>query len=101
MERYEYLRARKRCVRCQERDERTMSGKCLCKACAKKVSDRTPEAIERSREYMRNRRNRLKAAGLCVACGRVPVSGQVRCEACAAMNRVYMKRSRNNAAAGF
>ena len=34
------------------------------------------------REYMRERRMRLKEQGLCVQCGRMAVKGKTLCEAC-------------------
>lgn len=95
---YEYLKRHHRCVRCEARDARTESGKVLCERCNARQRDRqTPEAVEANRRCARERRARLKAAGLCVRCGARPArSERVSCEECARRDSYlsYAKRNR-------
>lgn len=86
--RIEYLKARQRCVVCAQQDAYTLVGRALCGDCC----ERRQEAHTRWREQNRERNNaremdryqRLKAAGLCVSCGRERDRTGVYCRRCAA-----------------
>lgn len=76
MNRYEYLRMQRRCVRCGGQDAKTQSGRCLCSACTEK-NGATARAVMKSLYAAR------KASGLCAKCGkRAPAEGYVLCTPC-------------------
>lgn len=76
------------CPRCKNWSE---PGRVYCKNCMKKIRAkqklRDPTG-EIHRQYCRDRRKRLKEAGLCVHCGKkLAIAGQVLCKECNAKNR--------------
>lgn len=77
------------CARC--RTAYAEPGRVYCKSCARRdkaMSERRDPGGEARRACCRERRARLKAAGLCVGCGkRPPVEGQTRCAVCARKKR--------------
>ena len=87
------------CPRCKSWAE---PGKVYCAACMRKVIYRQRERDptgEMRRAYNRERRARLKAAGMCTYCGKKKaVEGHVLCEACKRKNsesqKVYKMRKR-------
>lgn len=79
------------CTRCYT--ERPEPGKKLCFNCANLAATcnyvsrhrhpRTPEEIERDKDRCKSRYQRLKAAGLCVVCGKKPSeTGKTACWEC-------------------
>lgn len=77
------------CPRCHKRLGEP--GRVYCKPCLtiiKAVQDKRDPTREKRNAYSRERRARLKAAGLCTYCGKKKaVKGQVLCPACKAKNR--------------
>ena len=61
-------------------------GKVLCRKCAKHrlaVRYHNDPGGEKHKQYSRERRERLKAEGICIDCGRAPArDGGVRCVTC-------------------
>ena len=76
------------CPRCQNWAE---PGKLYCRRCYKRikaVQDKRDPTHELRNAYNRERRARLKAAGLCTCCGkRATHDGQVLCEHCKVKNK--------------
>ena len=73
-------------------------GRTYCKKCLQRKlamnERRDPDRVKRN-SYNRERRERLKAEGLCVDCGRRPaVEGQTRCPVCAQKKRESEQVSR-------
>lgn len=81
------------CVRCGK--AKAVPGHVLCWQCKVYMQDKNirrtlteteeqrKERLAKSAECCRNRHERLKAAGLCVTCGKRPAEpGRIRCEAC-------------------
>jgi hypothetical protein len=52
----------------------------------------------RDAERMRRRRERLRAAGLCISCGDIPATPYARCKPCRQSNLESVKRSQTGAA---
>lgn len=98
MEDYHFWRKLSRCVRCHTKDAFTMNGRCMCAECADKENAycreywrKHPELSEKRRLRRKERRERLKANGLCVTCAkREAVPGKADCSVCAA------KKNRRN-----
>ena len=92
MEGYYFWRKLSRCVKCHAKDAFTMNGRCMCAECADKANAyyreywrEHPELSEKRRLRRKERRERLKTEGLCVACGkRKAVPGKTNCSVCAA-----------------
>lgn len=76
------------CPRCKAWSE---PGRVYCKNCMKKIIARQRKRDptgEQHRAYSKERRARLKAAGMCTYCGKKPaVEGQVLCPSCKAKNK--------------
>ena len=76
------------CPRCKRWAE---PGRVYCKPCINLIMARRRKNDpdnEKGKTYNRERRERLKAAGMCVCCGkRKVVEGQVLCPVCKAKNR--------------
>lgn len=76
------------CPRCKNWAE---PGRIYCKACINLIMARRRKKDpdnEQGKAYNRERRERLKAAGICTNCGKKPaVKNQVLCPACKAKNR--------------
>lgn len=87
-ERYAWYKEHGICPRCRNWAE---PGKVYCKSCYKRMRaarERRDPTREKGKAYNRERRARLKAAGLCTCCGKSPTrDGQVLCEACKVKNR--------------
>jgi hypothetical protein len=85
-QRLEYLKTQHRCAWCARRDERTLSGKCVCSICAGKISE--------LRQYRTQYRRENK---LCVWCGKRDFrteSGKSLCEVCRMRRIEYDRRKR-------
>ena len=87
MKRYDYLKQQHRCVRCGERDERTVAGKTLCDKCSEQskyyANKHKKRYGEIKRKYSKERYYRLVSLGLCVCCGKESVkNNNRRCPAC-------------------
>lgn len=66
-------------------------GRVYCKGCTRKnkalIERRDPGHVKRV-AYCQERRERLKASGLCIDCGKHPaIEGQTRCPSCARKKR--------------
>ncbi len=84
------------CTRCGE--VKTENGRRTCKACtatlreyqrtywAKMPPEKKQAMHERNRKLNKKRYAELKAAGLCVVCGKPAKAGHVRCEKCELKN---------------
>lgn len=86
---YQLLKEHHICPRCKAQDDRTRSGKTYCLSCTElereyhSVHDKDPEVRKRSAARSKARREKLKAAGLCTACGKAPAyPGLTRCAVC-------------------
>lgn len=89
--RYEYLKARGRCVQCAQPAfaGRTMCAECLYKLTLRNIS----HTLSEDQKVQVNKAHResywaRKAAGLCVTCGKPAVQGRVRCMECLLKNRL-------------
>lgn len=87
MTRYEYRKMQQRCVKCNTRDARTMSGKSRCAECAEKAIRSSSAYYLNHREqvidYKLSRYQALRDSGVCPRCGkRPPKSGGVWCRYC-------------------
>ena len=96
--RYEYLKARGRCVECAQP---AFAGRTLCAECLYKLSLRnisrtlTDEQKLKQRDAVQRRYEALKAAGMCVQCGKKPAAnGRIRCPACLLNNRLAVQESK-------
>lgn len=90
--RYEYLKARGRCVKCAQPafDGRTLCAECLYKKTLRNI-DYVLTEEQKAKEYERKkeRRQNLKKAGICIACGKRPAAnGCVRCVECLLKDRL-------------
>lgn len=101
--RYQYLKARGRCVTCGERDAYTMAGRVRCADCTekKKPGDESYRNDEENRKKIAEKRTlrykRLKAAGICADCEkRDAAAGKVRCTQCLAKNRNSQRHKRED-----
>lgn len=65
------------------------AGKVRCSECL--AHYRTPEGRARVRKSFNKWRARKKAEGLCLVCGKVPVTVGTRCEACRQRHREYCR----------
>lgn len=87
-ERNEWYKEHGICPRCLNWSE---PGKVYCGNCYKRikaVQDRRDPTHELRKAYNKERRVRLKAAGLCTCCGKRPThDGQVLCEHCKVKNK--------------
>lgn len=95
--RYEYLTQNGRCVICTRRDERTLVGMRLCRACAEARAMRNlpMERQEKKRQQARERKHRLIEAGLCCRCGqRPPEDGYRTCRECRDREKDYQRQCR-------
>jgi len=95
MERYFWYKDAGICPRCLRYSE---PGKVYCKACyeknRRKAAERDPTG-EAKAKYMRERRARLKAEGICTDCGKRPaMEGKTRCMKC--MERAQDSRIKYN-----
>lgn len=100
---YEYYKHQHRCVACMRTDAFTLAGKVLCAECSEKNNERMRQTYSRDPsvklERQKERFERLKAAGICVQCGKRPVPDapiHSRCEYCRAKNarrRVPQKKA--------
>lgn len=86
---YHLLKERHICPSCKRQDAYTLAGRTYCMECAEKmrenhsVHDKDPEVRKRSAARSKARREKLKAAGLCTACGKEPAyPGLTRCAVC-------------------
>lgn len=89
MTRYEYRRTQQRCVKCNTRDARTMSGKSRCAECAEKASESTRKYYQNHRDhvmlYKSERYQTMRETGICPRCNkRRPESGRALCQYCLA-----------------
>lgn len=96
--RYEYLKARGRCVECAQP---AFSGRTLCAECLYKLSLRnigrtlTDEQKLKQRDAVQRRYEALKAAGMCVQCGKkTAANGRIRCPECLLNNRLAVQESK-------
>ena len=83
-ENYHWYRSKGICPRCCTRYAEP--GFAFCKQCKQHMADlaerRDPGSVKR-KEYNRERRARLKAAGICTDCGKArAVEGRIRCQRC-------------------
>lgn len=97
MRKYDYLKLQHRCVRCGERDERTVAGKVLCTKCSEKskyyANKYKGKYREIKKEYGKERYYKLVSLGLCVCCGKESVSNNNRhCPVCRAKYSKYNKK---------
>lgn len=87
-ERHAWYKEHGICPRCQNWAE---PGKLYCRRCYKRiraVQDKRDPTHELRNAYQKERRARLKAAGLCTRCGkRATHDGQVLCEHCKVKNK--------------
>ena len=84
---YEMRKRNHICVNCGEKDAYTMAGRTCCAECVTKNAERFAkyyrDNAERYVENAKKRHERLKEAGLCVRCGRVPADkGYTTCGIC-------------------
>lgn len=88
--RYEYLKARGRCVQCAQPAfaGRTMCAECLYKLTLRNIGRKLSED-QKVQVYKAHRESywARKASGLCVTCGKPAVQGRVRCMECLLKNR--------------
>lgn len=69
----------------------------LCPECAAKkyASNRKRQNAEKNRQYQHDRKEHLKAAGICIKCGKRPAEkGKTRCVTCNIKERDRAKRYR-------
>lgn len=88
------------CIICGKQDARTLKGYCRCKKCAKRHNEMNKANYSANREkaaqYQKARRERLKAEGLCIVCGREKaVDGHSLCQHCLDRLRIGTKLRRN------
>lgn len=111
-ERRDYFKRNHRCVRCGNKDERTLSGKTVCQSCmdrekiyrvnkatgivTEKARISEAERIEHrnkvQREYMRKKREWRKQHHVCTECGAtdaLTLAGHARCTDCFEKLRIY------------
>lgn len=81
-ESYKWYKDRGICPQCKKMYCRP--GKVYCDECGKKRRKAT--AARDNSAYCKERREKLKAQGLCVSCGKLAVKGRVLCAACARRN---------------
>lgn len=92
--RYEYLKARGRCVKCAKP---AFAGRTLCAECLYKKTLRNIDYVltdeQKAKEYRRKKERYLerKAAGLCVICGKPAANGCVRCVECLLKDRLAQR----------
>ena len=92
MNSYQYLKMQHKCTACGTRDAYTMAGHALCADCNEKNNSRSKENYKknssRKLETQKDRRERLRADGICIQCGSRPVdnAGHSRCAVCRALN---------------
>lgn len=86
------------CVDCGS--NRIYGSENICPECAAKkyIQNRQrPKDKERDRQYQHDRKERLKAAGICVKCGkRKAESGKTRCQQCNVAERTRARAYRGN-----
>ena len=100
MNTYEYRKMKGLCVRCGQYPP--APGRVRCEVCLVKNAEssaryreKNPEDPERKAERQRERRERLKEAGLCVACGQHKAwNGTVLCMSCGLKDRRRQERYR-------
>lgn len=95
--RYEYLKARGRCVVCAQPafSGRTMCAECLYKQTLRNIGRTLSEEQKvQSCKAHRERYLERKAAGLCVTCGKPAEQGRVRCMECLLKNRLDKQESK-------
>ena len=76
--------AEKKCAKCGKEDERTRSGKRICRECL----------MERRRVYALARYYRLKEQGICPSCGWSMEPGRSKCRACMDKAKPSLKKYR-------
>lgn len=84
-ENYAWYKSKGICPKCRKEwasPERVFCAKCLKKKCA----DTMKHGSEHNAQKCKERRERLKAQGLCVSCGKPAVKGRSLCAACARRN---------------
>ena len=73
-----------KCAKCGKEDERTRSGKRICRECL----------MERRRVYALARYYRLKEQGICPSCGWTMEPGRSKCRACMDKAKPSLKKYR-------
>lgn len=80
------------CIRCYKR--KAVKGKFHCVECAAYFKKYYEKNQARKMIYQQQRREKLKAAGLCTACGKNPQGKILLCEECQAKAIAQKKNSR-------
>ena len=58
-----------------------------------RIRNQRPERMEYRRSYAREKREKVKALGLCKSCSNTSIPGQARCPSCAERHRESRRRS--------
>lgn len=95
--RAEYLHSNERCERCGKQDAFTLIGKPRCADCVERDKKRQQKYnkahADEINKKMKNRYQRLKDEGICVACGKKKArEGRIHCKACAVKTSNYRKQ---------
>lgn len=111
-QRRDYFKQNHRCIRCGNKDERTLNGKTVCQSCTDKEKmyrmnkaagiivekpkisqeERKKHCRKVQREYMREKRTWRKQHHMCTECGRtdaLTLAGHSRCTDCFEKSRIY------------
>lgn len=93
--------AREKCVRCGEQDAYTMNGHKMCYECTIKTrtyqNAKNQTRLSEINERQKERYKRLKAEGICVACGhQKAVENRPMCARCFLKHKIYAQKRKES-----